>query len=84
MRKSGVGQPHSPLVLQRASFIRYVAPLACTLAWTPAARAQTDEIQVYDAEMYNLPEANYRAHNAGGASLVPCANSARSNERGAI
>lgn len=31
--------------------IGYVVPLAGLLSWAPASRAQTDEIQVYDAEI---------------------------------
>jgi hypothetical protein len=50
-------------VLQRASFIRRVALLACILAWTPAARAQTDEIQVYDAEITAPGQFNLTWHD---------------------
>lgn len=48
---------------QRPRGIRYLALLACSVSFTPAAWAQTDEIQVYDAEITARGEFNLAWQN---------------------
>lgn len=51
------------LPLQRPGAIECVALFVCLMAWAPAARAQTDEIQVYDAEIAAPGVFNLTWHN---------------------
>jgi hypothetical protein len=51
------------LMTRRCTAIGYVALLAVLLAWTHAARAQTDEIQVYDAAITAPGQFNLTWHN---------------------
>ena len=55
--------PRAELMTRRGGAIGYVALLAGLSAWTPAARAQTDEIQVYDAEITAPGQFNLTWHN---------------------
>lgn len=48
---------------ERPRGIRYLALLACLVSVTPAAWAQTDEIQVYDAEITAAGKFNLTWHN---------------------
>jgi hypothetical protein len=48
---------------QLPAVIGYVVLVAGLLAWSPAARAQTDEIQVYDAEITAPEKFNLTWHN---------------------
>lgn len=48
---------------ERPRRIRYLALLACSVSFTPTAWAQTDEIQVYDAEITARGEFNLTWHN---------------------
>jgi hypothetical protein len=48
---------------ERPREIRYLALLACLVSFTPAAWPQTDEIQVYDAEITAAGKFNLTWHN---------------------
>src|SRR5436190_10097787 len=47
------------------------AVLACLLSWAPVAHAQTDEIQVYDAEITAPGRINLTWHNNFTPSAAP-------------